>query len=343
MSTNNCDIHRRMLRKTEAKSGRWLLLIHSIPPQPAYFRAKVGKRLARVGAVAIKNSVYVLPASEQRREDFQWIAREIVQGGGEATLVDATFVEGLQNEHVEALFRAARDADYVQLGEEARAVVDELGPKPKKNESRGAAEADLARLKKRWDEIVAIDFFSAPAREASAAALAFLERRLARAQATDAPVEAKISLASYRGRVWVTRKNIHVDRIASAWLVKRFIDPKAKFKFVSGQGYRAKEEEVTFDMFEGTFTHIGDRCTFEVLCDTFGLKDHGLRVIAEIVHDIDVKDGKFARADAPGFASLIAAIALTKRDDEERIAFTGAILDSLLELYRRKRSTPEQS
>jgi hypothetical protein len=135
---------------------------------------------------------------------------------------------------------------------------------------------------------------------------------------------------------------VHVDRIASAWLVRRFIDPKAKFKFVSGQGYRPKADEVTFDMFEGTFTHIGDRCTFEVLVDAFGLKDPGLRVIAEMVHDIDVKDGKFERAEAAGIASLIAAIALTRREDEARIAFCGEVLDALLELYRRKRTAPEE-
>jgi hypothetical protein len=331
-----------MARATEKAARRWLLLIHSIPPHPAYFRAKVGKRLARVGAVAIKNSVYVLPASEQTREDFQWIAREIAQDGGEATVCDATFVEGLQNDHVEALFRAARQADYVQLGDEARAALGELGGKAKKDERRTAAETDLARLKKRLGEILAIDFFGAPGHEPAEAAIATLEKRLER-EPSAPPTPDKPSLASFRGRTWVTRKNVHVDRIASAWLVQRFIDAKATFKFVPGQGYRAKEDEVTFDMFEGTFTHIGDRCTFEVLVDAFSLKDPGLRVLAEIVHDIDVKDGKFERAEAPGFASLIAAIALTRREDEARIAFGGEVLDALLELYRRKRTSPEET
>jgi hypothetical protein len=328
-------------REAERPRGRWLLLIHSIPPQPAYFRAKVGKRLARVGAVAIKNSVYVLPASEPQREDFQWIAREIVQEGGEATLCDATFVEGLQNEHVEALFRAARQTDYEQVGEEARAVLDELGGRRKKNDSSSAAEADLARLKKRIDEIATLDFFGAPGSEAATAALVVLEKRLSHTHRAGAAPAERVALEAFRERTWATRKNVHVDRIASAWLIQRFIDPGATFKFVSGPGYRAQGNEVTFDMFEGTFTHIGDRCTFEVLVDTFGLKDPGLRTLGEIVHDIDVKDGKFARAEAPGLASLVAAIALTKRSDEDRIAFGGSILDALLELYRRKRSAPE--
>ena len=331
-----------MERLPARRPDRWLLLIHSIPPDPAYFRAKVGKRLARVGAVAIKNSVYVLPANDQTREDFQWIAREIVQEGGEATVCDATFVEGMQQGHVEALFRAARQADYVQIADDARAVLHGLGAKPKKDERTSSAEADLMRLKKRMDEVGALDFFGAPGREAADSAIAMLGKRLARTHAPESPLMEKPTIASYRGRTWVTRKNVHVDRIASAWLVRRFIDPKAKFKFVPAQGYRATDDEVTFDMYEGTFTHVGDRCTFEVLAETFGIKDSGLRAIAEIVHDIDVKDGKFERAEAPGFAALIAAIALTRRDDEERIAFAGSILDALLELYRRKRTAPEE-
>jgi hypothetical protein len=331
-----------MARAPEKPTLHWLLLIHAIPPSPAYFRAKVGKRLAKVGAVAIKNSVYVLPLNDETREDFQWIAREIVQDGGEATVVDAMFVEGMQNDHVEALFRAARHADYVALADDARAVMRELGAKAKTGELRASAEGDLARLKKRFAEIFEIDFFGAPGREAAEAPIGVIEKRLERPHEEPDGAE-KPSRADYRGRTWVTRKNIHVDRIASAWLVRRFIDPKAKFKFVPGQGYKAKDDEVTFDMFEGTFTHDGDRCTFEVLCARFGLKDPGLRALAEIVHDIDVKDGKFERPEAPGVASLIAAIALTRRVDEDRITFGGEILDALLELYRRKRTTPEEA
>ena len=122
-----------------------------------------------------------------------------------------------------------------------------------------------------------------------------------------------------------------------------FHRPEGEAQVRAGQGYRAKDGEVTFDMFEGTFTHVGDRCTFEVLVDAFGLKDPGLRAIAEIVHDIDIKDGKFDRPEAPGFASLVAAIALTRRDDDARIAFGGEILDAVLELYRRKRTSPEET
>jgi hypothetical protein len=303
----------------------WLLLVHQIPPKPAYFRAKVGRRLQKIGAVPIKNSVYVLPHGEQTLEDFQWATREIIAEGGDATLCAASLVEGMRDEQVEAIFNAARHADYVQVAEEARAAMVE----------RDAMDAVLARLGKRMTEISAIDFFSAPGREAAEAAVGTLAKR-AHKTTPKAP-EQTARRAEFQRRTWVTRKNIHVDRIASAWLVKRFIDQRPTFKFVEAKGYVAKRNEVTFDMFEATFTHVGDRCTFEVLVDRFGLRESGLRAIAEIIHDIDIKDGKYGRPETAGFASLIAGIAVLHRDDEKRIAIGGEMLDALLELHRRKR------
>jgi hypothetical protein len=199
---------------------------------------------------------------------------------------------------------------------------------------RTDALAQIARLRKRMAEIVAIDFFAASGRESAESAVTALEHRLrTKALAPEADAAPDV-----RGCVWVTRKNIHVDRIASAWLVQRFIDPKARFKFVPGQGYRAAKGEVTFDMFEGTFTHEGDLCTFETLMHRFALRQPGLQAVAEIIHDIDVKDGKFARPEAPGVAALIAGIALANPDDEARIDAGGQMLDALLALYKRRRS-----
>lgn len=323
--------------------SRWLLLIHQIPPTPAYFRAKVGRRLQKLGAVAIKNSVYVLPANEQTREDLQWVAREIVNEGGEATLCTASFIEGLRDDQVEALFLAARDADYAQLAEEAREITRELPSRlARDDERRPQLEADLARLRKRAGEIAAIDFFAGSGRVNAETAIEALERRLRRNE--KAPSDSPdLGPADYRGRTWVTRKNVHVDRIASAWLIRRFIDPNARFKFVPGQGYEAADDELTFDMYEGTFTHVGDACTFETLVDRFGLTQAGLKAIAEIVHDIDVKDGKFARAEAPGIAAMIAGIATLHREDERRIDVGGGLLDALLDLYSRKGTRGDRS
>jgi hypothetical protein len=324
----------------QPQEPRWLLLIHQIPPKPAYFRAKVGRRLQRVGAVAIKNSVYVAPLTEQSHEDLQWVAREISSDGGEATLCKATFVEGLRDDQIEALFHAARDADYAQVAEEARGITSSLPSRlARDDERREALEADLARLRKRIGEIVAIDFFASSGRVAAESAIESLERRLRRGKEAEAPdEEARPSREDYQGRTWVTRKNVHVDRIASAWLIRRFIDPDARFAFVPGQGYRSKEREVTFDMYEGDFTHVGDACTFETLREQFELREPGLSTIAEIVHDIDVKDGKFGRAEGPGVAALIAGIALAERDDDARIELGMRVFDALVALYRRKRS-----
>jgi hypothetical protein len=330
-----------MVRSAE-ESSRWLLLIHQIPPTPAYFRAKVGRRLQKLGAVAIKNSVYVLPANEQAREDFQWVAREIVNEGGEATLCAASFIEGLRDDQVEALFLAARDADYAQLAEDAREIVRELPSRlARDDERRPQLEADLARLRKRAGEIATIDFFSGSGRVSAESAIEALERRLRRNE--KAPDETPaLGRSDYRARTWVTRKNVHVDRIASAWLIRRFIDSDARFKFVPGQGYQAAADELTFDMYEGTFTHVGDACTFETLVDRFALTQPGISAIAEIVHDIDVKDGKFARAEAPGVAALIAGIATLHREDERRIEVGGAMLDALLDLFSRKGTRGER-
>ena len=308
------------------KQAKWLLLVHQIPPQPSYFRAKVGRRLQKIGAVPIKNSVYVLPHNAETQEDFQWATREIISEGGDATLCTASLVEGMRDEQVEALFHAAREADYAQIAEDARAALRD----------EGQLEGALARLGKRMQEVAAIDFFGAPGREAAQTAVDQLAKR-AHKGGTPKDTTPHTKRAEFQRRTWVTRKNVHVDRIASAWLIQRFIDDHPRFEFVENKGYVAKAKEVTFDMFEATFTHVGDRCTFEVLVDRFGLRESGLRVIAEIVHDIDLTDGKYNRPDTAGVASMIAGIALLHRDDDKRIEVGGALFDALLELHRRKR------
>lgn len=330
-----------MTRQAHTAEPRWFLLIHQIPPKPPYFRQKVLRRLNRLGAVAIKNSVYVLPRTEQTREDFQWLAREITTEGGEATICEAAFIEGVRDDQIEALFRAARQADWAQLADEAREAACGLPPRlARDDERRATVEAEIARLQKRVDEVRSMDFFGAPGREAAEAAIATLARRLEKRdprQSDGATAPSTLRPDDYRGRTWVTRKNVHVDRIASAWLIRRYIDPDATFKFVVGQGYESEPGELTFDMFEADFTHVGDACTFETLIERFALREAGLGAIAQIVHDIDVKDGKFERDEAPGIAVLVAGIALSERDDEGRIALGERMLDALLEVYRRKR------
>ncbi|HZR46507.1 MAG TPA: chromate resistance protein ChrB domain-containing protein [Candidatus Manganitrophaceae bacterium] len=323
----------------DADEGRWLLLIHQIPPKPSYFRVKIWRRLQRLGSVAIKNSVYVLPKSDSTYEDFQWVLREIVEGGGDASICEARFIDGLSNPQVEALFRTAREADYDRLAEEARTLLKNFPLRRKLPVDRVAeAEGHLSRLHRLLAEVIRIDFFHTPKREAAQRAISDLEAHLIqiRRGPSDAIV-TPLSLDALQGRTWVTRKGIHIDRIASAWLIGRFIDPKAKFKFVLSKGTHSQTGELRFDMFDAEFTHQGDRCTFEVLIERTGLKEPALRPIAEIVHDIDLKDEKFGRQETPGIDRLIAGMVSAHKGDEARLDRGMALFDDLYAYFKRNR------
>jgi hypothetical protein len=312
----------------------WLLLIHQLPPQPAYFRVKIWRRLQAMGAVAVKGAAYVLPLDDQTQEDLRWLVQEIIAGGGEAALCEARFVDGLSDQQVRALFDAARDADYEAISREAGALSDALAAQPEK---RSDGQRQCARLRRQLTQVVGIDFFGANGRQAAEAALAALEARLARLEVGDR-AEEKMSeeegLGEAHGRTWVTREDVYVDRIASAWLIRRFIDPEATFKFVPSKGYVPQPGEIRFDMYEAEFTHEGDRCTFEVLLGRARLNDPALQAIGEIVHDLDLKDGKFHREETAGIAGLIGGIVLAHPEDEQRLARGAAMLDDLYRYLR---------
>jgi hypothetical protein len=318
----------------KAREPGWLLLIHQIPPKPNYFRVKIWRRLQRLGAVGIKNSVYALPSSDQAHEDLNWVLREIVEGGGDASLVEARFIEGLRDEEVKEMFRSARDAEYQEVAVEARELARRLPRKAEvSEEKRAELEPVLVRLRKRVADVAAIDFFHGRGREAVEGLLRDLAERLA----PPAPEKEAPAAEKPRGRTWVTRTGIHVDRMASAWLIRRFVDPDAKFKFVAAREYRHKEGELRFDMFDGEYTHKGELCSFEVLLRSFEITDAALRPIAEMIHDVDLKVDTYGRPETAGFEQLVNAIAIAHRDDEARLARASAMLDDLYELYRRKR------
>ena len=315
--------------------GRWILLIHQIPPNPAYLRVKIGRRLAKVGAVALKNSVYILPHSDASFEDFQWLRREIVESGAEATVVEAQFVEGLTDSDVESLFRTARDADYDAIAEEARTLTRQARGKMS-NVKRAEIEAEIVRLQRRASEVAAIDFFGVSGAVTVAGLLDALRERVA-PEAVRAEEPAPKPPESYVGRTWVTRLGIHVDRIASAWLIRTHIDAEAQFKFVPAKGYRPLPGEVRFDMFEAEFGHEGERCTFEVLCERFAIKEPGLKAVAEVIHDIDLKDNKFRHPETDGVAALIAGIGLLNREDAARLECGAQLFEALLSFYARRK------
>jgi hypothetical protein len=323
-------------------SPPWLLLVHQLPAKPAYARVKIWRRLKGLGAVTVKNSVYALPSNAETREDFAWLVQEIVELGGEAFTCEATLVDGLDDREVQALFDAVRDEDYAEIAAAARELASRQAGL-ETAEMRAEFAAHVARLRRRLDEVMAIDFFGADGREPAKGLLSGLE---ATEQQREDPALRELqteagTAGSLKGRVWVTRKGVQVDRIASAWLIRRFIDADATFKFVPGTGYAPQSGELRFDMFEGEFTHRGDRCTFEVLVGELtshtGAEDPALLAIGEIIHDIDLKDGKYGREEAAGIRTLIAGIADSQKDDEQRLSRGAAVLDDLYQYFRGQR------
>jgi len=322
---------------TETQKGRWLMLIHQLPPKPNYFRVKIWRRLQQLGAVAIKNSIYVLPYTAQAHEAFEWVMREITAGKGEASLCEAQFVEGLRDQQIEDLFKTARTADYAQLAEEARQLAKAIAGAAE-GSYRSQYEGDLIRLKRRLAAIVERDFFQARGRGTAESWLRAIEERFHSKEPPQSSHENGVGRpARFKAHTWVTRKDVYVDRMASAWLIRRFLDPRARFKFVEGKTYQPNVKEVRFDMFEAEFTHEGDRCTFEVLMERAQLHHLALREIAEIVHDIDLKDGKFFREDAMGLERLLAGIVVAHSTDEVRIARSAAVFNDLYAFFCRQR------
>jgi len=301
-----------------SEGKHWILLIHHLPPKPDYLRVKVRRQLSRIGAVALKNSVYLMPHEPRSLEDVEWVRRMIVDERGEATVCTASLVNGVSDQEVEAMFRAQADAEYMGIVEMAEAALPALSP------------ADLRRLKRHLAEAEGRDFFRAAGAEPAHRAVHALERALS------GDTSDRVSASRWgttdpapRGATWVTREGVHIDRIASAWLIRRFIDPSATFKLVPATGYRSTAGEVRFDMFEGEFTHQGDQCTFEVLQQRFVPDDSALRQIAEIVHDIDIRDDKFGRDEVAGVAAIIRGLATTHDDDHARLQSGATFFDGL--------------
>jgi hypothetical protein len=313
----------------------WYLLIHQLPTKPIYLRARIGQRLARVGALALKNSVYMLPRNSERLEDLQRIVEEARSAGGEAYIFETGLVEGISSEALIRRFLDARDADYKAFSSEVRDAADSIDRRDGARPPEAKLLARLTRLKKRHAEIEAIDFFDAAGQKKSKALLASLEKRLQATGKGAGAASSPSAMPRLRGRVWATRRGLHIDRIASAWLIRRLIDPEARFRFIDPKDEK-KAGELRFDMVGGDFTHEGDACTFETLVRIVRKPDPALRQIAEIVHDIDLKDGKFKRTDAPGIQQILLGIVLDCPGDEDRLKRGFALFDDLYASFRRR-------
>lgn len=219
---------------TPQQSKKWLLLIHQIPPKPNALRVKIWRRLQHVGAVAIKQSVYVMPFSEQSQEDLSWTLKEIIAGGGDGSIGKVRFAEGLTDEQIIALFQTARKSDYQKIIQDANTLLTDWSAgriDPQDPAVRGPAQ--VLKLQRRFDEVAAIDFFQAPERWTAEMLIQDLTARLSGQPSNESAAIHKLD--GLRGKTWVTRKNLFVDRIACGWLIRRFVDQSAVFKFVDAE------------------------------------------------------------------------------------------------------------
>lgn len=302
--------------------GEWLLLVHQIPPKPAYLRAKVMRRLTQLGAIPLKKSAYLLPAGEAALEDFQWLRSEIVEQGGDAWVLQGSLLAGLTDEQARETFRRARAADFAELTTEARPLLERArAPEPE----RDALTAEWRRLDRRVKAAARLDFFDAPGREELEVLMETIDRTLHPTRAAE-PSRAE----ALRGRTWMTRAGVKVDRIASAWLIRRFIDPAATFVFAEPGARPPSPDVVRFDMYEGEFTHDGDLCTFEVLLRASAKAgDPALQAIAQIVHDLDLKDERYQRPETLGVGAFVRGITARHTDDGRRVAEGATMFEAL--------------
>jgi hypothetical protein len=309
-----------MVKSVSVSTGlRWLLFLPQLPAKPDYARVKLWRRLQPLGVVAIRNAVYVLPNTPEAREDLEWVGKEVEADGGTVVVCEAAMLDGLSDTDLEARFRERAELAYREVAAQARAA---LGNAP-------AGVATIRRLRGQLEAETKRDQFGAAGRLEAERAVAALEAaRMRPAKATRDSGSRDLTRRS--GAVWVTRAGVFVDRIASAWLIRRFIDRRATFKFVDTTRYAPRTNEVRFDMFQAEYTHRGDRCTFEVLLDDFGLTNPALNAIAEIVHDIDLKDEKYGRPEAEGIAQLLHGLTISEPDDATRLRAGAQIFDSLL-------------
>lgn len=278
--------------------------------------------------MAPKGGLYVLPATDDCVEVVQWLAQEARTEGADPIVMRVEAFEGLTDAQLVTLFHEARREDYAALTERAAELERTVGAEPV--DSRYAARGALEKLRDEYQQVRRIDYFDAPEGRQLASRLDALASSLS-APANTQPEVRRAKLSEYRGRRWVTRPRPFVDRLACAWLIRRFIDPAAAIRYRDAPA----EGEVAFDMSEGEFRHLGNRCTFEVMIAAFDLSKPGLDAIAEIVHDIDLHDGRYARPEVAGVESVLAGWRDGDRPDGELEAAGLQLFDGLLTSSRR--------
>jgi hypothetical protein len=281
--------------RTKSKVA-WLLLTFTLSTKQASQRVEIWRKLQRYGSIPLGNSGYLLPNNPVNEERFQWLATAIRKYKGDASIVHVQSIDNISTPQLVARFAEVRAREYQEL----IGQLQEFSCLPIQKQAVGR----LSRLRSRFQEIVEVDFFASPLQKRVAELLASAE---AARVTTRAPVFAAIRPRDYKGRVWVTRSRPGIDRSASAWLIRRCIDKKARFTFAEEAD--VQPAAIPFDMFQGGFGHRGEDCTFETLQKEFRIRDRRISAVAEMVHDSDLNDGKFGRKEAFGVDAVLNGLA----------------------------------
>ena len=310
----------------ESRSDRrWLILAHQLPTRPSNLRVRVWRRLQQIGAVVLRNSLYVLPSTDESREDFNWVREEIVTSGGEVSVFEASTVDGYTDRELVQQFRSARNADYRSIVADIRAAHAESG-NGRRRRTRPPTDRDLRRFRERLAVIAARDYFGATGRAEAERALTDMEAADGRPhRSASLP---KLSPRDFRGRVWVTRPRPGIDRMASAWLIKRFIAADARFSFKSPQS-ALRKRQVPFDMPDVEFGHHGAHCTFETLMQRFAITDPAVASVSHLVHDLDLKETRYAMPEGAAIHRIVDGLRNAYEDDHQLLQRGMEVIDAL--------------
>jgi hypothetical protein len=304
---------------------RWMILAHQLPAHPSNLRVRVWRRLQQVGAVVLRNALYVLPSTEESREDFTWVREEIVASGGEVSIFEASSVDGYTDAELVQQFRTARDDDYQALATEIRATRSTSGTRGRGGKRSAALERNVRRFRERLATIKSRDHFASSGRAEAEQALRDIE-------AADTPgrtaPHVKLAHQDFKRRTWVTRARPGIDRMASAWLIRRFIAPDARFSFVTSHA-TIRPRQVPFDMPEVEFGHHGTHCTFETLTHRFEITDPAVVSLSHVVHDLDLKETRYAMPERAAVGRIVDGLRAAYADDDELLQRGMTMIDAL--------------
>ena len=314
------------MTSTSNISAGWLMLLYSLPAREASRRVSLWRKLKKIGALALKTSGHVLPDDPAHFERFQWLAQQVRDDGGEATLARVSGIEGLTSDDLAGLFNEARSEDFAALVE----PLNELIAANRKKLDEGFSES-LEKLQRQFQDVRAIDYFDCPA----AHDVEMLFQRAARLIKPRARPGGVLDSKGYQRRQWLTRPRPEIDRAGSAWLIRKLIDPGAAFVFAPNPS--THPEAIPYDMMDVEFTHHGDDCTFETLLKRFAIADPAVRRIGEMIHDADLEDGKYQRPECIGLDLLFKGWARLGLSDAEILEHGFECFDALYSsLYHRK-------